>query len=572
MKIEFAVAALIRSGTGRPVPPDIFHGRRVCHARKPACGACTLAATARRTGPARPTEVAAKLVKTGAQVADVAVSRRGAGRCWRCSRCWPLAGRLHRRRRRRPARAGPAVGAEAGPRLPRARPAGHRRGRAARPRAALPRRGEGTAPVPLRRLTGTPTVLNLWASWCAPCRQELPALARLHRDGAGQVRVVGVASQDRAGAAVAYAADGQLPFASLEDPDGGLRRALRRPGLPVTSSWRRRRGRGRLPGAAADRRDAAGTGPGQAGRRCRLSRPRRHRCPAGWSRWSTAGRDGRRPADFLRSAPAARPAGGRRSAVLILLGDGPAARTCCCIQRADQLRNHAGQPAFPGGAADPDDGGPEDTALREAAEEVGLDPAGVGWSPCCRSSTWRRPASLVTPVLAWWHAPAPVGAVDPAEVARVERVPVAELVDPANRCRVRHPSGYAGPAFAVRGMIVWGFTAAVLDRLLELAGWARPWDPDDVRELPQRALDLCRPRGCRPCPGAGGEPEPEDDGPAADDVLPARWLPGRRPTAGSARYGRGGEIRRGPWRSSPPDGVLLAGCGGGPTAPAPSVH
>ena len=39
----------------------------------------------------------------------------------------------------------------------------------------------GSAPaLPLRRLTGTPTVLNLWASWCAPCREELPALARLH--------------------------------------------------------------------------------------------------------------------------------------------------------------------------------------------------------------------------------------------------------------------------------------------------------------------------------------------------------------------------------------------------------
>jgi cytochrome c biogenesis protein CcmG, thiol:disulfide interchange protein DsbE len=94
--------------------------------------------------------------------------------------------------------------------------------------------GEGSVPLPLRRLTGTPTVLNLWASWCAPCRQELPALARLHRAGAGRVRVLGVASQDRPGTALAYAADGQLPFASLADPDGRLARALRRPGLPVT--------------------------------------------------------------------------------------------------------------------------------------------------------------------------------------------------------------------------------------------------------------------------------------------------------------------------------------------------
>lgn len=95
--------------------------------------------------------------------------------------------------------------------------------------------GEGSAPpVPLRRLTGTPTVVNLWATWCGPCREELPALARLHTDAAGKVRVLGVNSQDRAGAAVAYAADERLPFGSLEDRDGRLLRALRGPGLPVT--------------------------------------------------------------------------------------------------------------------------------------------------------------------------------------------------------------------------------------------------------------------------------------------------------------------------------------------------
>jgi hypothetical protein len=60
---------------------------------------------------------------------------------------------------------------------------------------------------------------------------------------------------------------------------------------------------------------------------------------------------------------------------------------------------------------------------------------------------------------------------------------VAELIDPANRLRVRHPSGYVGPAFEVGGMLVWGFTAGLLDRLLELAGWALPWDPRRVREI-----------------------------------------------------------------------------------------
>ena len=60
-------------------------------------------------------------------------------------------------------------------------------------------------------------------------------------------------------------------------------------------------------------------------------------------------------------------------------------------------------------------------------------------------------------------------------MAHVARLPVAELVDPANRMRVRHPSGWIGPAFSVRGMLVWGFTAGVIVTLLEMGGWARPW-------------------------------------------------------------------------------------------------
>lgn len=175
--------------------------------------------------------------------------------------------------------------------------------------------------------------------------------------------------------------------------------------------------------------------------------------------------------------------GGRASAVLILLGeqDGP---DVLVLQRSDTMRTHAGQPAFPGGAADPTDADAAATALREASEEVGLDPATV--QVVAELPTLWIPVSnfLVTPVLAWWREPHPVHAVDVAEVARVERLPVRELVDPANRLRVRHPSGWIGPAFRVRDMLVWGFTAGVLSTLLEMAGWAQPWATDRVEELP----------------------------------------------------------------------------------------
>jgi 8-oxo-dGTP pyrophosphatase MutT (NUDIX family) len=173
--------------------------------------------------------------------------------------------------------------------------------------------------------------------------------------------------------------------------------------------------------------------------------------------------------------------GGRPAAVLILLGegaDGVPGPDVLLLQRAADMRNHAGQPAFPGGAADPGDAGPSATALREAAEEVGLDPGTVDVLATLPPLWIAVSGFVVRPVLGWWRTPHPVHPLQPAEVARVARVPVAELVDPANRIRVLHPSGYVGPAFRVRGMLVWGFTAGVLSTLLDLAGWSRPWRED----------------------------------------------------------------------------------------------
>ncbi|HSV67084.1 MAG TPA: CoA pyrophosphatase [Mycobacteriales bacterium] len=180
--------------------------------------------------------------------------------------------------------------------------------------------------------------------------------------------------------------------------------------------------------------------------------------------------------------------GGRAAAVLILFGEGPDGPDVLLIERAATLNSHAGQPAFPGGGADPGDDGLAGTALREAAEEVGVDPAGVRVLVALPALYIPISGYDVTPVLAWWHTPVAVTPLDPGEVAAVERVPISELVDPANRFRVSHPLGYVGPAFTVRGMLVWGFTGGLLDKVFELAGWARPWDVTDVRPLPPDAF------------------------------------------------------------------------------------
>jgi 8-oxo-dGTP pyrophosphatase MutT (NUDIX family) len=176
--------------------------------------------------------------------------------------------------------------------------------------------------------------------------------------------------------------------------------------------------------------------------------------------------------------------GGRQSAVLILFGDGPHGPDLLLIQRASTVSSHAGQPAFPGGAVDDTDADVVAAALREAEEETGLDPDGVHVFATL-PALWLPPSGfVVTPVLGWWREESPVGVVDPGEVESVVRVPLAELLDPANRVSVSHPSGFVGPAFDVRGLLVWGFTAGLLSRLLAIAGLERPWDTSVVRPLP----------------------------------------------------------------------------------------
>ena len=92
--------------------------------------------------------------------------------------------------------------------------------------------GGGT--LDLTRAPGVPTVVNLWASWCGPCREELPLMQELADSAGDRVRVVGIVSRDGEPQAESFAADAGTTFPSAFDGQGDLMAELGLPGLPYT--------------------------------------------------------------------------------------------------------------------------------------------------------------------------------------------------------------------------------------------------------------------------------------------------------------------------------------------------
>lgn len=179
----------------------------------------------------------------------------------------------------------------------------------------------------------------------------------------------------------------------------------------------------------------------------------------------------------------------RQSAVLMLFGPDPlGGEDVVLTERAHTMRSHAAQVSFPGGGLEEADSGPIDAALREAEEEVGVDPVSVDIVGSMPPLFLSPSGHAVTPVLGWWRAPGPIGVIDESEVHRVARVPVAELLDERNRFMVVGPRGYRGPGFSAGGLFVWGFTAMLLTALFDLGDLTRPWDEERERDLPDHII------------------------------------------------------------------------------------
>lgn len=182
------------------------------------------------------------------------------------------------------------------------------------------------------------------------------------------------------------------------------------------------------------------------------------------------------------------PRGERSAAVLALFTDEPDP-SLTFITRAVTMRRHAGQIALPGGAVDDTDLDRAHTALREAQEEIGLEPEQVTvlgqlpalWVPASRYD--------VTTVVGSWPGGSELAAVDPREVDAVHHYRVSELTDPETRLMGRHPSGFMGPAFVLGDHFVWGLTGHLVDWVLDLAAWGRAWDRTRVADVPGRFLN-----------------------------------------------------------------------------------
>jgi cytochrome c biogenesis protein CcmG/thiol:disulfide interchange protein DsbE len=84
------------------------------------------------------------------------------------------------------------------------------------------------------RLAGRPVVINLWATWCEPCRKEMPILQAAHQRYGARVQFLGVNTKDRPEWAAEFLQEVKVSYPQVVDSDGMLLNSLRLPGLPVT--------------------------------------------------------------------------------------------------------------------------------------------------------------------------------------------------------------------------------------------------------------------------------------------------------------------------------------------------
>jgi 8-oxo-dGTP pyrophosphatase MutT (NUDIX family) len=172
------------------------------------------------------------------------------------------------------------------------------------------------------------------------------------------------------------------------------------------------------------------------------------------------------PEDLRQRFPRLTPA-----AVLVPLVDRPGGLTVLLTQRTAHLSSHAGQVSFPGGRAEPEDGSPIGTALRETEEEIGLARTHVeivGTLPEHVTAS----AFLVTPVVGIVSPPFDLVA-ESNEVAEIFEVPLAFLMNGVHHQRMSFALPHGGGrrsfyAMPYERFFIWGATAGMLRNLFHL--------------------------------------------------------------------------------------------------------
>jgi 8-oxo-dGTP pyrophosphatase MutT (NUDIX family) len=186
-------------------------------------------------------------------------------------------------------------------------------------------------------------------------------------------------------------------------------------------------------------------------------------------------------------------AGARDAAVLIPIVATPEP-TLVFTVRTDTLPSHKGQISFPGGSIDPGDASPEAAALREANEELGIDPGGVRILGRLDSVPTFVSGYVIHPIVGWLDQP-PKLIPSSAEVAAVLQVPLADLSD---EIRAEPGSAFGGRTYPTEAWVwnnnvIWGATARVIRLFLErlaaaglaaAPGGINPWPPDPVGSMP----------------------------------------------------------------------------------------
>jgi len=185
----------------------------------------------------------------------------------------------------------------------------------------------------------------------------------------------------------------------------------------------------------------------------------------------------------------------REAAVVVPVVNRPEGEAILFTKRAEHLSDHPGQMSFPGGGREPEDEDLLRTALREANEEIGLDPQAVnvvGRLDDIRTITHYSVRPFVARIPDREYHPSD------EEVAEVAMLPVAALTDRDNYESEQRDHPHYGEIrlhfFYVDGYTVWGATARMLAQFLELVtDWEIPAEPDRYTgpddELPERVRD-----------------------------------------------------------------------------------